>query len=111
MPYKVQVAATARREAESYHRFILEQSHDALPANNWWNGFLDALDTLRSFPTRCSRIPEQKHFRVTLYQLRYASHRIIFRMEGETVRVLRLYPFAARPLQSLQQHPEHGKKL
>jgi toxin ParE1/3/4 len=105
MPYRVQVATAARREAENYHLFILNQSHDSLPADSWWNGLLDALDSLRSLPARCPRIPEQHRFDLPLYQLLYASHRIIFRIDPKVVRVVRVYHSAKRPLTSLRQRP------
>jgi hypothetical protein len=111
MSYKVQVAATARREAEAYHLYIVKKSNDNLPADMWWNGLLDALDTLRSLPARCPRIPEQDKFDSPLYQLLYASHRIIFGIDKDVVRVFRVYPAASRPLRSLRQRPKHGKLL
>jgi hypothetical protein len=111
MAYRVEVAAIARREAESYHLFILDRSHDSLPADEWWNGLLDALETLRSLPTRCPRIPEQHNFDFPLYQLLYASHRIIFRIDPKIVRVIRIYHSALRPLTSLHQRPRLKRSM
>jgi hypothetical protein len=111
MSYKVQVATKARREAEAYHLFIVKKSNDKLPADRWWNGLIDCLDTLRSLPGRCPQIPEQGNFDFPLYQLLYASHRIIFRIDAKVVRVLRTYHTALRPLKTLHQRPKLKDRL
>jgi len=106
LAYRVEIAAGALRDAEEYYSFILSQSHDALPADAWWSGMLDAVYSLENLPTRCPRIPEQTASRVSLYQLIYASHRIIFRIDRQVVRVARIYHSALRPLKNLRQRPE-----
>ncbi len=103
--YRVDIAAAALRDAKEYHRFILKHSHDALPADTWFYGLMKAVDSLETLPTRCPRIPEQHNFDFPLYQLLYASHRIIFRIDAKVVRVVRIYHSALRPLTTLHQRP------
>jgi plasmid stabilization system protein ParE len=105
----VNVTDTAREEAERYAGFIQRRSNDDVASHQWWNGLLDAILSLESLPARCPRIPEQDNFDFPLHQLLYASHRIIFRIDAEVVRVLRVYPAAARPLRSLNQRPRRAK--
>ena len=104
--YAVQVAKPALKEAEAYADFILSQSNDHFASDAWWNGLLDALHSLETMPARCPQIPEQANFDRPLRQLLYASHRIIFTIDGKTVRVFRIYPSQARPLRSLRQKPK-----
>jgi hypothetical protein len=106
LAYRVEIAAGALRDAEEYYSFILSRSHDALPADAWWGGMLDAVYSLENLPTRCPRIPEQTASTAPLYQLIYASHRIIFRIDGQIVRVARIYHSALRPLKHLNQRPK-----
>jgi hypothetical protein len=105
LAYRVDIAAAALRDAREYHQYILKRSHDRLPADDWFNGLMTAVDTLEDLPARCPHIPEQKDFRAPLYQLLHASHRIIFRIDNNVVRVLRVYHSALRPLKTLHQRP------
>ncbi len=105
MAYRVDIAAAALRDAAEHYRFILKRSHDQIPADNWYNALMTAVDTLETLPARCPHIPEQANFKVPLYQLLHASHRIIFRIEPKVVRVVRIYHSALRPLTSLHQRP------
>ncbi len=107
--YRINITDTAREEAETYAAFILEKSNDSVASDRWWNGLLDAILSLESLPASCTRIPEQPNFDFPLYQLLYFSHRIIFRIDGDVVRILRVYHTAARPLRSLRQRPKHKK--
>ena len=109
MPYRVEIAAAALRDAEEYRIFIRSRSHDDLPAEKWWDGLMTAIDSLAAVPARCALIPEQNRFSVRLHHLIYASHRIIFRVDPKVVRVVRVYHSALRPLTDLRQRPRHTK--
>jgi hypothetical protein len=85
-------------EAEDYAQFILRRSHDEIASNNWWNGLLDAVLSLESFPARCPHIPEQSEFDEHLHQLLYESHRIIFQIHATEVEVVRIYHSSFRQL-------------
>lgn len=108
--YRVEVAAAAMRDAEAYSRFIRSQSHDDLPARAWRNGLRAAIDSLEDLPARCPLIPEQQKFSQNLHQLLYQSHRVIFRIELNVVRVLRIYHSAFRPLETMNQRPRSGHR-
>lgn len=96
------------RDAEEYYAFILRQSHDKLPADAWWVGLFDAIATLESLLRRCPQIPEQECFLHPLYQLLYASHRIIFEIHPKRVQVVRVYHAALRPLTRLNRRPRRS---
>jgi toxin ParE1/3/4 len=98
----VEVTDPAYADAQEYFEFIREHSHDDEAAVSWWNGLLDAMQTLESLPGRCARIPEHKKFSRQLHQLLYQSHRIIFEVESELVTVLRIYHASRRPLKTLR---------
>ncbi len=111
LAYRVNITPAALRDAREHHQYILKRSHDRLPADDWFNGLTDTIDTLETLPASCPRIPEQDNFSFPLYQLLYASHRIIFRIDKDVVRILRVYHSASRPLRNLTQRPRHKKLL
>ncbi|MDE1162754.1 MAG: type II toxin-antitoxin system RelE/ParE family toxin [Acidobacteriaceae bacterium] len=110
MQHKLQFTEGAAQDAEAYREYILSQSNDDVAADTWVSGLLVAADSLKQLPQRCALIPEHKSFRFELRSLLYSSHRIIFRIDGNTVHVLRIYHAAARPLRSLRQRPSPPKK-
>jgi hypothetical protein len=93
-----------------YRQFILENSNDSIAADDWANGLFAAAQTLQNIPARCPRIPEQKRFAEEVHQLLYASHRLLFWVEANTVHILRVYPCAGRPLASLHQRTKYSKR-
>jgi hypothetical protein len=107
--YVVRFSPGALGEIEEYRQYIMDHSHDAIAANAWVSAILDAASTLEKLPKRCPHIPEQASFDLDLFQLLYASHRLIFHVDGNLVEVLRVYPSASRPLRSLGQRPKYGK--
>ncbi len=110
MRYSVAITDIALADAEEYVEFIRKQSHDEVTAANWWNGLLDAIDSLEMSPGRCPRIPEAKHFAEDLRQLLHASHRIIFELEARQVTVLRIYHSARRGLKSAKVRGRSGRR-
>jgi hypothetical protein len=110
MKFTVDITHPALQEASAYAEFIAARCNDRVASDSWWNGLLDAMHSLENMPTRCALIPEQKHFSRPIHHLLYASHRIIFDIQSRTVRILRVYPATARPLQSIRQRtrPQHG---
>jgi len=108
LAYVVKVTDPAARDAEEYRAYILRQSNDSVTADAWWFRLLEAILSLENLPGRCPRIEERDNFDLPLQQLLYASHRILFWIEGQTVTVARIYPSAARPLRSLRQRPKHS---
>ena len=103
MRYSVEITETALADAEAYVSFIREHSNDDQAAALWWNGLLDAVDSLGELPGRCPAIPEAKHFAGEVRQLLYASHRIIFEIEPGVVSVLRIYHAARKALRPVKK--------
>jgi hypothetical protein len=106
--YRIEVAAAALRDTEEYSRFIVSQSHDDLPARAWRAGLRTVIVTLVNLPARCPLIPEQGKFSEPLHQLLFHSHRVIFRIEPDVMRVLRIYHANLRPLEAMNQRPKQG---
>lgn len=111
MAYVVKLTAPALRDAEEHSQYILEHSNDDVAANKWRSGLLEASEELASFPASFPRIPESIPSELELRQRLFHSHRLIFRVLGNTVEVLRVYPSAARPLRNLAQRPKYKKSL
>jgi plasmid stabilization system protein ParE len=109
LAFDVRIADAAIRDAEEYYAYIREHSHDGLAAQNWWDGLLDAIATLERYPARCTFVAERVAVGLQIRQLLYASHRILFDIAHETVRIHRIYPAAGRPLRTLQQRALHSK--
>jgi len=99
------------RDAEEYREYILRQSNDSMAADAWWFGLFEAIISLETLPGRCPQIEERDHFDLPLQQLLYASHRILFWIDGHTVHIARVYPSAARALRSLRQRPKHRNPI
>ena len=105
MAYVVRFTPRALNDVEDYRQYILDHSNDSIAANAWVSSLFDAASTLRNFPARCPRIPEQSRFEIDLHHLLYASHRVIFHIDGKYVEILRIYHAASRPLRTLRQQP------
>jgi len=69
---------TALAEAEEYLRFLENECQANEYATEWWNGLIDALQSLQTMPRRCPIIPEQDGLEEEVRHLIYQSHRIIF---------------------------------
>lgn len=69
-----------------------------LNAERWLRGMLKAVHSLEKLPRRCAHVPEQEEFAIELRQLLFKSHRIIFTIEGRTVRILHVRHVARHSL-------------
>lgn len=88
----------ALADAEEYLYFLEEECQASEYAEEWWNGLIDAFLSLQKMPRRCPVIPEQRYFTEELRHLLYESHRIIFKIRGNKVSILRIYHVARKPL-------------
>lgn len=81
---------SAEAELEAAYLWLNERNPQAAAA--WYNGALDAVLTLETFPERCPLAPESDAFdqdiRQLLYGKRQHAYRIIFDVVGHTVRIL-----------------------
>lgn len=97
MRYAVWIAPPAVRDAIESRAYIAQQSPEA--ADGWYEGLLDAIDTLALHPRRCPKAVEAKVMRTEVRQLLYKSHRILFTIEGPQVRVQHIRHAARRAWQ------------
>lgn len=90
MNYSVLLQPRANRDALRQAQYIALTS--ARAANEWLKDFDAALDTLAIFPERCALAHESKKLnkpvRELLFGKREGKRRILFVIEGDTVRVI-----------------------
>jgi len=80
MTYRLLISQRAAADLEEAYRWYAERSPEG--AVRWYNGFLDALDTLAADPERCPLAPEDSRFPIEVRQLLYGrrrSYRALFR--------------------------------
>jgi plasmid stabilization system protein ParE len=94
--YKIVVQPAARAEAAGIYKYLHERSPQA--AERWLTGFHQAARTLESLPERCAHAPENRSFKREIRQLLYEQYRILFTIQGRTVRVLHVRHGAQLPL-------------
>ena len=84
MAYHVKVARSALSDAEQAYAWMKER-HSEDQATRWYNGLVEAVFSLESFPRRCPLAPESDEIGVELrqhlYGKRSAAYRIVFTVE------------------------------
>jgi plasmid stabilization system protein ParE len=88
LAFQVDITAPALVDAEDYVQFIQDVRKERDAAERWFRGLVEAIYTLEELPGRCPVIPEQDEFSFEVRHLVYFSHRIIFRVERQTNRVI-----------------------
>jgi len=101
MKYKLIIQPPALEDLEEAYDWIRQRAPEG--AARWFNGFVDALETLRSFPERCGVAPEDQYFEQEIRQLLYGRrggvYRALFTIEGDKVHVLHVRHGARKPLE------------
>ena len=87
MVFQVDITEPALADAEEYVRFIRDVRKEPEAAEQWFRGLVGVIYSLEELPERCP-FPEQEEFSFEIRYLIYFSHRIIFRVERETSRVV-----------------------
>ncbi len=84
--YRAIISPEAQRAIEASFEYI----HCNSPRNaiKWVEGLYEAVDTLETMPERCGLIRENEAFDVDMRELLYQSHRIIFTVNEEVVRIV-----------------------
>jgi len=82
--YRVRITAAAQRDVKSIHDYIAENAPRT--ADSW----IDELQTLEQFPTRCAVIPEATELGREYRHLIHGRYRTIFRVEGRVVWIVRV---------------------
>ncbi|MHB8303085.1 MAG: type II toxin-antitoxin system RelE/ParE family toxin [Acidobacteriaceae bacterium] len=98
MAFSVEITKAALADAEEYVGFLRADHGAPIAAERWWNGLIDQVLSLEKLPRRCPIIPEQKYFEHEMRHLIYASHRIVFCIEENTVTIVRIYHGARKPI-------------
>jgi plasmid stabilization system protein ParE len=71
MNYKLVVQPPALADLDDAYRWIARRSPGR--AALWFNGFVDALNSLKTMPERCEIAPESKYVGVKIRQLFYGK--------------------------------------
>jgi len=86
----IRVQETALNELDSAYEWISEESPTA--AINWYNGCIEAIESLSVSPKRCPLAPENSYFKEEIRQLLYGkrrhAYRILFTVRNDRVHVL-----------------------
>jgi plasmid stabilization system protein ParE len=90
--YRLILQPPALDDLDAAYRWIHERAPDA--ADRWFNGFVEALNTLTEFPDRWGLAPEndavEPEVRQLLYGKRSGVYRALFTLTGQEVRVLHI---------------------
>ena len=101
MTFRVEVSAQAERDAESILDWLISQRAGETGLR-WFLALDDAIATRATFPKRCPLAPESARFPFEVRQLLYGRkphlYRILFSIEGETVRVLHIRHGRRKPV-------------
>ena len=92
MNYKVIIQPPALADLDEAYQWIAQRSPEN--AARWFNGFVDAIQTLERFPARCGVAPESEQIgqeiRQLLYGRRGGVYRALFVIRGREVHVLHI---------------------
>jgi len=111
MKYRVALAATAKADIRESARWMIDQASQAV-ADKWLAGLDKAMATLETRPRRCPVAAEGDKFPEEIRQLLYGrrksgKHRILFKIDGDTVFILIRPPHRPRRTGALRS-PEHA---
>jgi plasmid stabilization system protein ParE len=97
MSKQVVLTDRAARDLEEAYLWIAKQAPQT--AARWYNGFLDALNTLSSYPERCPLAAESRRSQEEIRQFLYGkrrSYRALFTIRDRAVVVLHIRHTARR---------------
>src|SRR3990170_2083651 len=97
MTYRVVLTDRAAKDLDEAYQWCAERAPEA--ATRWYNGFLDALNSLGSNPERCPIAAESRKLSIEIRQLLYGrrrSYRVLFLVREQTVVVLHVRHTARR---------------
>ncbi len=87
MAYRVRVSRSAIADADNAYAWMKEQYSEA-QATRWFNGLVDAVNSLTELPRRCPLAPESEELGIELRQLHYgkrsAAYRIVVAIVPDT---------------------------
>lgn len=98
MTYEVLIVDQAAAEIRAAYEWLLDEA--PLEADTWYDGLLEAIDTLAEMPKRCHLAAENEYYaeeiRQLLYGKRQGRYRILFTIEQQTVAILHVRHAARR---------------
>ena len=101
MAYRVRLTPEAEDNIEGLYRWLIRRA--PLRATQWFNGLVDAIESLASHPQRCPLAPENKFFEQEIRHLLYGKgrgvYRILFTIDIDAVVVLHVRHGARRHLE------------
>lgn len=90
--YRIILQPEVYEGMESAYKYIEQESPES--AHRWATGLMDAIDSLQTFPGRCSLAPENAFFPQEIRQLLYGKgrsvYRILFTIRDDTVSLLHI---------------------
>jgi plasmid stabilization system protein ParE len=90
MAYRVRLTPEAEADIEALYRGLIART--PLRGAEWFNGMIDAIESLASRPQRCPLAPEAPFFPEEIRQLLSGRsrgvHRILFTIKDDSVVVL-----------------------
>lgn len=104
MSYNIIVHPAADEDLQRAAHWIAQYSPEK--ATLWYFNALEAIESLRNFPARCSFARERETFRLEIRQRLFDKYRILFLIEDETVYVLRVRHQAQQTLQPDEEPDE-----
>lgn len=93
--FRVFISNLAENDIEQAYQWWAE-NRSATQATQWYGSILQAIATLRSMPERCPLASESAEIQIPIHQLLFgigrgrATHRILFRIAGDIVVILRV---------------------
>lgn len=93
MTFRIELGLEAKRDLWGYYQFASQ--HSIPDAIRWMERFEAALSTLGERPERCSLSRESRRMQVELRDFLFGKrpnvYRVVFVIDGDAVRVLRIF--------------------
>jgi plasmid stabilization system protein ParE len=101
MAFRVETSAQAESDANSILEWLLSE-HAGETGIRWFLALDDAIASLAAFPERCPLAPETRRFPFEVRQLLYGrkphAYRILFTIDGDTVKILHIRHGRRKPV-------------
>jgi toxin ParE1/3/4 len=101
MAYRVEVTVKAYRDLGRILGWLLAE-HAGETGLRWYDGLVNAIETLDELPSRCPKAPENKtswrEVRHLLYGTKPHLYRVLFTLQGDVVTVLHVRRPKQQPL-------------
>jgi plasmid stabilization system protein ParE len=100
MAFRVEISLEAQIEADGILEWLLSQ-HAGETGLRWFQGLVNAVESLANFPERCSLAPENSEFSFEVRHLLYGRkphvYRVVFTIQEEVVYVIHIWHGRRKP--------------